>query len=258
MVLLYSGLHKLQTQLRGHLIEIIEEYLRSLDIKIALKECLEVAKDLECLNAVVLESKGTKGLETMIKIASKYIQQFGINNPSSRLLAGFVVQIAGELEAAVPKIKSSEEVLYETKAGLLKRLILLIVKLISNVDSKLRGRKLVRKDIDYPNNAFLRVLEKAAYALVDEAKKLNDPRELIRELINTIFVLFEITKGLRSDEIWPIYDEILIIISIFIENDKGIDNNLREQFNKIKNQDINNNSIEQLRRIFHQLADQYR
>jgi len=38
----------------------------------------------------------------------------------------------------------------------------------------------------------------------------------------------------------------------------NIDDNLRKQFDEIINQDINDNSIEQLRRIFHQLVDQYR
>jgi len=199
-------------------------------------------------------TEGTAELETMIQEAFKYIQQFGIDDNRSKLLAGLVVQIADSLEAAV--ITRSAEFLYETKAGLLKRLISLMVVLILSVgpnDSEFRGRKTEISSIDHPNNAFLRVLEEAANELLNEAEKLNDPRELI----DATFVLFVMTKVLRPDELRPIYNKIVEKISIIMKNG-DIDNNLREQFNGIINQDINDKSIEQLHRIFHQLVDQYR
>ena len=199
-------------------------------------------------------TEGTAELETMIQKAFKYMQQFGRDDDRSKLLAGRVVQIADSLEAAV--ITRSTEFLYETKAGLLKRLISLMVVLILSVgpnDSEFRGRKTEISSIDHPNNAFLRVLEEAANELLNEAEKLNDPRELI----DATFVLFVMTKVLRPDELRPIYNKIVEKISIIMKNG-DIDNNLREQFNGIINQDINDKSIEQLHRIFHQLVDQYR
>jgi len=201
-------------------------------------------------------TKGTAELETMIQKAFKYIQQFGRDDDRSKLLAGRVVQIADELkEAIVDKIEFRQQFSYETKAGLLKRLISLMVKLILSVgpnDSEFRGRKTEISSIDHPNNAFLRVLEEAANELLNEAEKLNDPRELI----DATFVLFVMTEVLRPDELRPIYNKIMEKISIIMKNG-DIDNNLRKQFNGIINQDINDNSIEQLHGIFHQLVDQY-
>ena len=95
-------------------------------------------------------TEGTAELETMIQEAFKYIQQFGIDNTGSRLLANLVVQIAVKLRKAVDNIVFKPQLSYETEKefpeGLekefLEGLILCIVKLILSVgpnDSEFRG-----------------------------------------------------------------------------------------------------------------------
>jgi len=228
---LCSRLRELQTQLKKSLIEIINEYLQSLDREIAPEEYSKVVQDLERLNPVVLESRGTEELETMIQIVSEYIQRSRINNPNSKLLAGFVVQIADELkEAIVDKIEFRQQFSYETKADFLKRLISLVVRLILKVgpnDSEFRGGTLIKKYIFPPGHALLEVLEKAACASLNEAEKLNDRQKLI----GTIFSLLKMTQKLRADEIWPIYNKIL---SITYEEAKKL-NNPQELIDTISN-----------------------
>ena len=205
---LCSRLRELQTQLKKSLIEIINEYLQSLDREIAPEEYSKVVQDLERLNPVVLESRGTEELETMIQIVSEYIQRSRINNPNSKLLAGFVVQIADELkEAIVDKIEFRQQFSYETKADFLKRLISLVVRLILKVGpndsdgSEFRGVKFKEADRVHPNNALLAALDEAARILLNEAAALNNPKELI----GTMSDLLKMTEKLRVDELRTIY-----------------------------------------------------
>ena len=131
-----------------------------------------------------------------------------------------------------------------------------MVNLILNVDPEFRGRKSGISDLDHPNNALLTALYEAARTLLQKAAASNNSTELNE----TISSLLEMTKELRPDELSAIYTEIastLLAQNAMMENG-NINDNLRKQFDEIINQDINDNSIEQLRRIFHQLVDQYR
>jgi len=178
-------------------------------------------------------TEGTAELETMIQEAFKYIQQFGIDNTGSRLLANFVVQIAVKLRKAVDNIVFKPQLSYETEKefpeGLekefLEGLILCIVKLILSVgpnDSEFRGIKSGKyinhpnKYINHPNNALSEVLDFAAYIFLrkeeERAKSLNNPLELI----GPISSLLEMTKELRPDELRPIYSKILALTSFMI------------------------------------------
>ena len=186
-------------------------------------------------------TEGTAELETMIQEAFKYIQQFGIDNTGSRLLANLVVQIAVKLRKAVDNIVFKPQLSYETEKefpeglekefleGLekefLEGLILCIVKLILSVgpnDSEFRGIKSGKyinhpnKYINHPNNALSEVLDFAAYIFLrkeeERAKSLNNPLELI----GPISSLLEMTKELRPDELRPIYSKILALTSFMI------------------------------------------
>ena len=257
----WSRLCRLRELFGGLIIETAEEYLKLPDIEDSHRQPLK--KELEDLRSFLGTvstntegAKGTEGLEIMIKIAFEYIKRFERNDDRSRQLAILVVEIARELKEAVDKIAYKRKFSYETKADFLNGLISLMVELILNVDPEFRGRK-PGEYINHPNKALLTTLDRAAYVLLDEAatkaKESNDRKELI----GAISSLLEMTKELLLDELEEIYGEIRTKISTMMKNG-NIDDNLRKQFDEIINQDINDNSIEQLRRIFHQLVDQYR
>jgi len=271
----WSELRRLRKEFGDRIIEAAEEYLKSSEINGSDRKSLEedLANLKSFLDTVVSGNtegtKGTEGLEIMIKIAFGYIQRLGINDDTSQELAGLVVQIAGELKAAVDKIADTK-FSYETKKEFLEGLISLIVKLIlsvgpnyfkfrgrkpeisgferpnnallaveliSNVgpnDSESREREPETSNINHPNNALLTALDEAAYALVDEAAAKAEELNNHQELINTISSLLEMTKELRPDELEEIYDKILLRIRLIIMNPvaagkKVIDYNLIEQ-----------------------------
>jgi len=172
-------------------------------------------------------TKGTEGLGKMIDIAFEHnVKRFG-----HKELADCVVKIARELEQAVDKIANTQ-FSYETKADFLNELIPLMVDLILSVgpnDSESRGRKPKISNFDHPNNALLRVLDSAAYALVDQAAKSGH-----QELIGAISNLLEMTRILRrSDELESIHAKILVQIFVMIREsvmkNRNIDDNLIEQ-----------------------------
>jgi len=255
----WSELRRLRKEFGDRIIEAAEEYLKSSEINGSDRKSLEedLANLKSFLDTVVSGNtegtKGTEGLEIMIKIAFGYIQRLGINDDTSQELAGLVVQIAGELKAAVDKIADTK-FSYETKKEFLEGLISLIVKLIlsvgpnyfkfrgrkpeisgferpnnallaveliSNVgpnDSESRGREPETSNINHPNNALLTALDEAAYALVDEAAAKAEELNNHQELINTISSLLEMTKKLLPDELKQIYDKILLRIRLIIMN----------------------------------------
>ena len=172
-------------------------------------------------------TKGTEGLGKMIDIAFEHnVKRFG-----HKELADCVVKIARELEQAVDKIANTQ-FSYETKADFLNELIPLMVDLILSVgpnDSESRGRKPKISNFDHPNNALLRVLDSAAYALVDQAAKSGH-----QELIGAISNLLEMTRILRrSDELESIHAKILVQIFVMIREsvmkNRNIDDNLIEK-----------------------------
>jgi len=270
----WSELRRLRKEFGDRIIEAAEEYLKSSEIKNSDRKSLEeeLANLRSFLNKVSANTEGTKGtegLEIMIKIAFEYIQRLGINDRRSSQLANLVVQIAGELKAAVDKIADTK-FSYETKKEFLEGLISLIVKLIlsvgpnyfkfrgrkpeksnidhpnnallaveliSNVgpnDSEFRGRKSEISNFDHPNNALLTALDEAARKLLQEAAAKAEELNNRQELINTISRLLEMTKELRPDELEEIYDKILLRIRLIIMNPvaagkKVIDYNLIEQ-----------------------------
>jgi len=234
LIPIWSKLRGLRTKFGDHIIEIAKEYLGSLNIGDPDRKSLEeeLANLISFLNEVSAnpeEIRATEGLEIMIKIAFEYIQRLGINDNRSQLLTNFVVEIAEEFREFVRKIAFKKQFLYETKADFLNELMSLIVELILNVDPKFRGRKPEISEFDHPNNALLTALDLAASVLLGEAAA--DPQKLI----GAVSSLLEMTKELRSDERKLIYDGIRQKISAVMAT-RNIDDNLREQFDEIINQ----------------------
>jgi len=229
---LWSKLRELQEQFGNSIIEAAEEYLKLPDIKLSYSRQFleeELANLRSFLDKVSTNTEGDTGLTIMVEKAFEYIQRLGINDRRSSQLADLVVKTAIELREPVRKIAFEGQFSYETRASALKGLISFVINLILNVGPEFRGREPAKADTDHPNNALLTTLDFAANVLLGEAA--SDPQKLI----GAVSSLLEMTTELRSDERKLIYDGIRQKISAVMAT-RNIDDNLREQFDEIINQ----------------------
>jgi cell division protein FtsB len=211
----WSELRELLRKLRNLIIETAEEYLKPTNTNISDSDRKSLKDELALLYTVSINPEGTEELEIMIKIALQYIQRLEIDYDRRKQLVNSVVKIAINLREAVYKIVYKQEFSYETKIDFLKGFISFMVNLISNFPLEFRGRK-SGKYIDYPNNVLLEVLDNAAYALLEVAKKRAEELNNPQKLINTISRLLEMTKELWTDELRAIYSKILVLTSFMI------------------------------------------